>query len=1081
MNRAQPPQEAPETGRGAAPGQAAPARRTAPAHGFGLEHGAAVLLRLGFIIIGALVVTAGLLYWRLSEGPLSLRILTPQLEAALSPSDGAFTVAIADTIVALDEEEKTIEVVARDVRLVDRGGRGIARVPEVALALSLPAAAHFMVAPTRLVAREPKLRLLRDAEGSFRLVGETGGGGDGESLRIFLEELAHPPDLTRPSGYLKEVALTGGTVEVEDLRLGRTWRAEGLDIRALRGETGLDGHIGAAVTIGDAVAELNGAFQYETESHRLVARVGADGIRPASLAGLAPALAPLAALDASVGGRARITVDVDRARVEASRLDLRVGPGRIVRPELPGGGVIFAGGRLSADYDPLAARLVVERMQLDLGGPSLEATGTIDQLHLDPGLGENREPLVVAVEAVARDLPAAELDRLWPRNAARGGREWVTDNIREGIVEEARANVKLSVRPDDLEASSLEAFSGTMRYRDLVLNYLRPLPPVTRVAGTAVFDRTKLELTPTTGRLLGIAVTGGLIRAYDLDTDEEKLAIDVAIEGPLRDAMTVIDSKPFFYAREIGIDPAKVTGDAAGKMRFRFPLVHDLKFAQVDLGVTANLSNVGVRQLVFDNDATEGVLDLTLDRNGLKLQGGAKLGEVPAALSLAHSFKPDRNGVSTRYTVWSVVDNAGRKRLDLDFLPDLIDGPIAVDASITEQTGKRRQVALRLGLKDARLTEALVGYEKAAGDPATARMTVDLQDDRPLQIRDLEAKGSNLDLKGAIGFTGKELARVDFGRLHAGQTDLQGSVVRRPEGGWRVDATGAAWDGAMLLAAKDDTSETPPVIVDARVERVMLGRGREARDVAVQLYNDGKHYEMARIDAAVGQKGKLTLRFGQAAGTRDFHLSTDDFGATLKLMDINDNIVGGRLSVDGRAEDVGPRRVLRGRAEGADYRLINAPVFAKLLSVASLPTMASLLAGEGIPFTRLTGGFELTQEKLVLDKARAYGGAIGINASGTIDRVHDTIDLAGTLVPAYTINSILGKIPVLGPLLLGGEGQGLFAANFRAVGPASNPTITVNPLSALAPGFLRNLFLFDVPSGEAAQEPTPPSPQVKDQ
>jgi len=43
-------------------------------------------------------------------------------------------------------------------------------------------------------------------------------------------------------------------------------------------------------------------------------------------------------------------------------------------------------------------------------------------------------------------------------------------------------------------------------------------------------------------------------------------------------------------------------------------------------------------------------------------------------------------------------------------------------------------------------------------------------------------------------------------------------------------------------------------------------------------------------------------------------------------------------------------------------------------------------------------------------------------------------------------------------LLLGGEGQGLFAANYRATGSAADPQISVNPLSALTPGFLRRLF-----------------------
>ncbi|MEI9986900.1 MAG: hypothetical protein WDN69_29320 [Aliidongia sp.] len=37
----------------------------------------------------------------------------------------------------------------------------------------------------------------------------------------------------------------------------------------------------------------------------------------------------------------------------------------------------------------------------------------------------------------------------------------------------------------------------------------------------------------------------------------------------------------------------------------------------------------------------------------------------------------------------------------------------------------------------------------------------------------------------------------------------------------------------------------------------------------------------------------------------------------------------------------------------------------------------------------------------------------------------------------------------------------MFSANFRLAGQIEKPTITVNPLSPLAPGFLRRLFLFE--------------------
>ena len=63
------------------------------------------------------------------------------------------------------------------------------------------------------------------------------------------------------------------------------------------------------------------------------------------------------------------------------------------------------------------------------------------------------------------------------------------------------------------------------------------------------------------------------------------------------------------------------------------------------------------------------------------------------------------------------------------------------------------------------------------------------------------------------------------------------------------------------------------------------------------------------------------------------------------------------------------------------------------------------------------------------------------------------------MVPAYVINSLLGRIPVLGKIFTGGEkGSGVFAATYKMAGPIEDPKVSVNPLSVLAPGLLRKLF-----------------------
>jgi hypothetical protein len=87
-----------------------------------------------------------------------------------------------------------------------------------------------------------------------------------------------------------------------------------------------------------------------------------------------------------------------------------------------------------------------------------------------------------------------------------------------------------------------------------------------------------------------------------------------------------------------------------------------------------------------------------------------------------------------------------------------------------------------------------------------------------------------------------------------------------------------------------------------------------------------------------------------------------------------------------------------------------------------------------------------------------WGPQVGFTVGGWIDYGRDRTDISGTFVPAYGLNNAIAQVPLFGPLLSGGQHEGLFAINFRVSGSASSPTLTVNPLSAVAPGFLRKLF-----------------------
>lgn len=115
------------------------------------------------------------LAWRLSQDePLRLESLTPYLEEALQPADGTYSVRIGGTRLTWAGWERTIDLRADDVRIVDPGsGQVVAAIPEISVTLSVRALLlHGTVAPTAIEIFRPSLTILREPDGEFRVLQE---------------------------------------------------------------------------------------------------------------------------------------------------------------------------------------------------------------------------------------------------------------------------------------------------------------------------------------------------------------------------------------------------------------------------------------------------------------------------------------------------------------------------------------------------------------------------------------------------------------------------------------------------------------------------------------------------------------------------------------------------------------------------------------------------------------------------------------------------------------------------------------------------------------------------------------------
>ena len=137
-----------------------------------------------------------------------------------------------------------------------------------------------------------------------------------------------------------------------------------------------------------------------------------------------------------------------------------------------------------------------------------------------------------------------------------------------------------------------------------------------------------------------------------------------------------------------------------------------------------------------------------------------------------------------------------------------------------------------------------------------------------------------------------------------------------------------------------------------------------------------------------------------------------------------------------------------------DFKVQEVPIFAKLLSLASLQGIADILTGEGIRFTDLEMRFSNKEGLTTIDEMYAIGPAVSILMDGYIES-KKLVSLRGTLVPATTINKSIASIPFLGDLLIGDKvGEGVFGVSFKIKGHPENLSTTVNPVKTLTPRFI---------------------------
>jgi uncharacterized protein YhdP len=690
------------------------------------------------------------------------------------------------------------------------------------------------------------------------------------------------------------------------------------------------------------------------------------------------------------------------------------------------------------------------------------------------------------------DVPGMELGDLadyWPPEIGHGSRTWLVQNIVGGHAREAHVEGVLET-PADFSDVQLTALSGGLNGDDITLYWLKPIPPLTHA---------RVRLTVEGPDSLHIAIDGadqGQLRALpgstmDITKLQEKHQfgdIDIRIAGPLEGALAVLNHPRLKLLARSGLDFTGASGEAQARMLVHLPLEDKVTMDDIRISATSTLTGVHLGKIAADRDLNDARLTLKVTNDGLALSGHGAYAGIPTDLSLAMDFTNGPPGQVLQHV--AAHGTASPADLAKAGLPDTVTkifsgGTTAIGVDYASLRNHSATLQLNLDLKDAGL-QTPFGWQKAAGPAASAGARLQWDHGQLVSIDNLQAEGPGLLIASHARMEAEHAHALVLDRLELGQTRAHGQIdfPAKPADALTVTLSGAMLDLSSYLKepqaeransipdkpqepAREPEKRGQPWSANLDFAQVALAKGKILAPLKLDAASDGLYISHAAIDA--GAPGEFTLRIVPGAGRRTLSVTSTDAGVFLRAIGVADNIDGGKLNLDGVFADTLPGDPLTGNATLDNFNLEQAPAIGRLLQGMTLYGLADVLRGPGLHFSRLIAPFRWQRRVLTLKSARAFSPSLGLTAQGDIDLATRTADVKGTVVPAYFFNQLLGDLPLVGRIFSPEKGGGVFAARYSVTGKLSDPKVGVNPLSALTPGFLREVFGLLSPKPGAAK------------
>ena len=1047
-----------------------------------------------------------LFIWQLYRGSISLPFLKPYIIRALNHDDADYKVDLDGVSLELVRSIRPLRIIANDVSYQKEGAISIT-APKVSLSFSIKALMHGIIAPSLIEIDRPSIYIYSryqveksdDSEEVKR-----------KKLQYYMDmaenfwDHFNSEDNTYPESYINSIIINKAEMELLEVDLGKKWHFSDVNYTFDRGFGRLNTEINALMPFDDSSSSLGLAASYGYDAEQVALQFYFSDLIPADLIKLLITDASTADLyNVRVPLHGKISALLNLADIDKYKDDLLQNSDKFIDKinfEFEGerGLVKFADdekydyhisglllkGELNGNFDNLQisdAKLNLDGQEADLG---LKIEGLNQYIR-----SSSLDGLNIELNAKVDKLETSKLTDYWPRYLSDEAWSWCQESLYDGYIKNGDFTFRFGY---DKKSKSVDfkGLDGTAYIDGGTIFYLRGMPVISDAKGTAKFSSSRIYIDIEQGKSDGVMLDGGYVDLYDLNKDNNFIKMDLHAVSSISDVLKLIDNEPLKYPSSAGLSPDSIKGSSEVQLGLSFELRSDIEPSDVNVDISAVLHDVEINDIIKGRAIEAKNLDLKMDNHNMEISGVASVDGQPVSLLWDESFDNSKS-YRRRYQLGFNFDQNLMSKLGFDFSAlksPFIRGSIPSKAVITQGKDDVVNIDVHGNLRGTVIDYSFLGFAKAAGEEGEISAQLQVKDGILQGISAFGLSKPDFKVSGKADADAQgRITKVDISSIKGPYTNASAliDIAYTPKEKVKITVSGSSYDLSPFFNSLEQSDGAPvsnnaprpnPAddhtwdnIPDAEIiiavdklwtasniyTSSFAGSARILNKTGVDEMHVVGSFKPDKPLAKKQEHPYFKLDYTPRGGKEYLlNISSNDAGSALKFLRIYDHFKGGVLNIDSKR---GANKVMIGHAKARNFNLTKTGVLVKLLTLASFTGILDMLSGEGIAFTHFDAPFEYDGYVLRLKQARGFGNVLGISGSGEYDNWQKSLNFNGLVAPAYGLNALLGKIPVVGSLLSGRDGT-IFAANYSITGAISDPIVDINPLSALSPNSIKELW-----------------------